>query len=111
MKITKIKRKFFFCIGKNIIEINHSSNIKLKNNEQITFLFKNSQYDFVRKNWGFYATPSINGRLKKENFLTALVKNQDKKIYLMVIHKSKIKEFRKYCKIHRQKIVKWLHKY
>ena len=49
--------------------------------------------------------------LKKENFLTALVKNQDKKIYLMVIHKSKTKEFRKYCKIHRQKIVKWLHKY
>ena len=49
MKITKIKRKFFVGKGKNIIEINHSSNIKLKNNEQITFLFKNSQYDFVKK--------------------------------------------------------------
>ena len=37
MKITKIKRKFFVGKGKNIIEINHSSNIKLKNNYGLVY--------------------------------------------------------------------------
>ena len=28
------------------------------------------EYDFVKKNWGYYATPSINSRLKIFNFNT-----------------------------------------
>ncbi len=111
MKIAKIRRKFIAGKGKNQVQITHSANIKLKNNEQVTFIFKGNQHDFVKKNWGFYATPSINGRLKKQKFLTALVKNKEKKIYIMVIHKTKIKEFRKYCEVHNQKIINWLHKY
>ncbi len=100
-----------FVVGKkpNDLKIRHVGNITLKNNEQLTFLFNNSEYDFVKKNWGFYATPSINGRLKKEGFISALVKNKKKRIYLMVVHKSKKSEFNKYCKIHDQKILKWLH--
>ena len=110
MKIKKISRKFIVGSGKNSIKINHTAKIRLNNDEQITFLFKKSQHDFVKKNWGFYATPSINGRLKKEGFISALVKNKKKMIYLMVIHKTKKKEFNKYCKLHDQKVVKWLHK-
>ncbi len=111
MKIKKISRKFIVGSGKNSIKINHTAKIRLNNDEQITFLFKKSQHDFVKKNWGFYATPSINGRLKKENFITALVRNKEKKIYIMVVHKSKTKEFKKYCKDHEQKVVYWLHKF
>ena len=108
MKINKIGR--FFTVGKNI-KIKHVANIKLNNNEQLTFLFKESQFDFVKKNWGFYATPSINYRLKKQGFMSALMKNKSQRIYLVVVHKTKIKQFRKYCKIHKQMIVKWLHNY
>jgi hypothetical protein len=110
MKIKKIYR--IFTVGENTkIKIKHVGNIKLNNNEQLTFLFKESQFDFVKKNWGFYATPSINYRLKKQGFVCALMKNKFQRLYLVVIHKSKISQFRKYLKIHNQKIIKWLHNY
>jgi hypothetical protein len=32
------------------------------------------EYDVAKKDWGFYATPSMNGRLKKFGFKTAIVK-------------------------------------
>ena len=110
MKLKRKNRSFIVGEKENILKIRHVGNVNLKNNEQLTFVFKNSRYDFVKKNWGFYATPSINGRLKKEGFISALVKNKKKMIYLMVIHKSKKSEFNKYCKLHDQKVVKWLHK-
>ena len=110
MKIKKINREFIVGERNNKLKIKHVANVNLNNNEQITFLFKKSEYDFVKKNWGFYATPSINRRLVKEGFLSALVTNKKKMVYLMVIHKSKIIAFKKYCKDHNQKIVKWLHK-
>ncbi|MDA7695548.1 hypothetical protein N8788_04240 [Candidatus Pelagibacter sp.] len=63
---------------------------------------------FVEKVGGFYATPSINSRLKNENFVTALVVNEHNRIFVMVIEKSKIKEFRSYLKDENQTIVAWL---
>ena len=30
-----------------------------------------------KKNWGFYSTPSINGRLKKFGLKCALIKNKN----------------------------------
>ena len=108
MKIKKLNRSFLVGDKKNI-KITHVGNLRLKNNEQITILFKNSEYDFIKKNWGFYATSSINKRLKDQGFVSCLVKNKNKKIYLMVIHKTKINEFKKYCKLNQQKVTKWLH--
>ena len=68
MKIIKTNRNFIVGINKRI-KINHGANIYLNNDEQITFIFKNKQeYDVVKKNWGYYATPSINYRLKINSF-------------------------------------------
>ena len=70
----KIPRKFIVGMDSNI-EIKDFGDIYLDENEQITFITdQERRYDFTRKEWGFYATPSINGRLKNEGFVTALVK-------------------------------------
>lgn len=111
MKIKKVNRNFMVGEKDKRIKINHVANLRLRNDEQITFLFKNSEYDFIKKNWGFYATPSMNQRLKKQGFYSSLVKNKKKEIYLMIVHKSKINEFKKYCKAHHQKVIKWLHNF
>ena len=42
----------------------------------ITFFNGKIEYDIVKKNWGFYATPSINGRLIKFGYKTCLIKNK-----------------------------------
>ena len=60
------------------------------------------------KSWGFYATPSINGRLKTEGFKVALVVNECNKIYLMVVEKDKNDEFANYLKTDNQRLICWL---
>jgi hypothetical protein len=109
MKIRKIGRKFKVGLNKNI-QIKHIANIFLRSNEQITFFSKKKrEYDFVKKDWGYYVTPSINGRLKKFNFLTCLVKNKlTKQFFILVIYKEKLNLFRKYLKKEKLKIVSWL---
>ena len=108
LNIKKNPRKYTVGRNKNIT-ISDMGNIFLKSNEQITFVTESkNQYDFCRKSWGYYATPSINSRLKNENFLTALVSNQNNRIYLMVIEKNKLKQFKNYIKSENQTIVAWL---
>ena len=38
------------------------ASIELEPNEQVTFLAGKAEYDVTRKEWGYYATPSTNGR-------------------------------------------------
>ena len=99
-----------FKVGQNDqIEISDCGDIELKPNEQVTFVTDTgSRFDFARKDWGFYATPSINGRLKREGFKTALVKNENNQFYIMVVESIKMNDFEKYCKDENQIIEEWL---
>ena len=81
--INKIPR--IFTVGQiKKINIKDYGKIHLRKNEQLTFISgknKNQKhYDITKKNWGYYATPSLNGRLKDNNFKSALVKNSNDKI-------------------------------
>ena len=101
-------RKFSVGIKKKIT-ISDCGNINLKNNEQISFITDDKkEYDVVRKEWGFYATPSINGRLKKQGFKTALVKNSHGLFYVMLVEKEKIELFKKYLLDEKNSLIKWL---
>ncbi len=110
MKFKSNKPPRIFKVGKaSDISISDMGDIFLKPDEQVTFVTdKGNRHDFCRKSWGFYATPSINSRLKDENFVSALVVNNQKRIYLMVIEKTKIKDFRSYLKKEDQTVIAWL---
>ena len=99
-----------FKVGlENQIEISDCGEIKLEPNEQVTFITDaGSRFDFAKKDWGFYATPSVNGRLKNEGFKTALVKNMKNQIYVMAVEKTKLTEFEVYCQEEKQKVLEWL---
>ena len=111
MRIIKKKPPRKFKPSKNII-IKDCANIYLNSNEQVTFLTKKKQeYDVCKKEWGFYATPSVNGRLKSYNFKTAIIQNiKTKKIYIFIFKKGKEKKFYRYLKEENCKVIKWLSK-
>ena len=107
IKINKKKRNFEVGRGKKIT-IKDVAKIYLKPNEQVTFVTSNrGNHDVTRKDWGFYATQSVNSRLKK-NFKTALVINPLKRIFIMLVERNKIKNFKLYCKQENQKVLIWL---
>lgn len=86
--------------------------INLDDNEQLTFKSKSGKnYDFTRKNWGYYATQSINHRLKNNGFRTALVINKFNRLYVMVVEKNLLNNFLDYCESEEQKILIWLDDY
>tara|TARA_Y100000589_G_C27147487_1_gene627473 strand:- start:53 stop:1270 length:1218 start_codon:yes stop_codon:yes gene_type:complete len=108
INLKEIPRKFFVGLKHNI-EIKDLGEVFLNDNEQVTFITEdNKRYDFVKKDWGYYGTPSINKRLKFEGFITALVKNKENAYYIMVVNKDKKSLFNKYCKDEDQEIIKWL---
>ena len=78
--------------------------ICLGDDEQVTFKSQSgTKYDFAKKNWGYYATQSINHRFKNEGFKTALVINKDKRIYIMVVEIEYLDKFFEYCEEENQK--------
>jgi hypothetical protein len=91
-------------------EIKDLGKILLDNNELVTFKTPSGKnFDFVAKEWGFYATPSINDRLKKEGFKTALVVNEINQLYIMVVEVDKLDIFSRYLKENQDnKLICWL---
>lgn len=107
MKIKKKNRKF--KVGISNITINEVAKISLKQNEMVTFFNGKIEYDVVKKNWGYYATPSINKRLLKFNLKTCIIKSEiTKNSFIILVQKDKKKEFNKYLKDEMCKVVKWL---
>jgi len=99
-----------FSVGKNSeIVLSDCGTIQLDDNELVTFITQSGKrYDVAAKNWGFYATPSVNGRLKDEGFKTALVRNPQGRYYILLIEKEKISEFNDYINSEQSEIIEWL---
>tara|TARA_B100001094_G_C17896068_1_gene654083 strand:- start:233 stop:574 length:342 start_codon:yes stop_codon:yes gene_type:complete len=110
LKIKKKNPPRKFSVGLNYeITISDHGSILLKDNDQISFITEDDkEYDVVRKEWGFYATPSINGRLSNQGFKTALVKNSNGMLYIMLVEKNKLDEFKKYLENEKNFLIKWL---
>jgi len=91
------------------VEISHVADIDLAPDELITFKTESgAEYDVARKDWGFYATPSINGRLKDKGFRTALVANPEGRQYVMLIEPAKMASFDAYCREQSIDVLTWL---
>ncbi len=110
MKVNLKEPPRTFTVGvQGRIQIKDMGDILLKPDEQVTFVTESGcRHDFTRKDWGFYATPSINGRLKNEGFKTALVENQQGLIYVMVVAQDKVGFFEQYCRNEQQIVLRWL---
>jgi hypothetical protein len=106
--ITDPPRIFHVGIDKSI-QVSDCGRICLEPGEQVTFVTaEGKEHDFAAKSWGFYATPSVNGRLAKQGFKTALVKNSFGKYYIMVVDSDRMEQFLKYLRAEKQEIVEWL---
>ena len=111
MKFNFKKQPRTFKVGlKKEIMLHDCGEIELSHNEQLTFKSDGEkEYDFVRKAWGYYATPSINGRLKRNGFKVAIVVNELTGMkFVMAVEEDKEPEFNQYCRSETLKVVEWL---
>lgn len=99
-----------FVVGRlGNITLNDCAHIRLDPDEQVTFITPaGAEYDVVRKSWGFYATPSLNRRMAKFGWRSALVQGFDGKVYVILVERGKEHEFRPYAAQEQQTVLSWL---
>jgi hypothetical protein len=91
------------------IQLKDCAHIELAPDEQVTFYTESgAEYDVARKNWGFYATPSLNGRLQRFGLRGVLVKNQIKQYFVMLVEQGKEPLFEDYLRKEHLEVICWL---
>ena len=89
--------------------ISDCGSLYLKADEQVTlFTEEGGEYDVTRKEWGFYATPSLNGRLSSFKLKAVLTKNRYDRYFIMLLEEGKEAAFQKYVDEEPLVIVAWL---
>lgn len=106
MKIRELEPPREFKAGS--VRILHCATISLEPDEQVTFNTNGHEYDVVRKDWGYYATPSMNGRLRMQGLRSALVCNIQGKIFLRLVEQEKVEAFRTYMAQQQESLLCWL---
>src|SRR5262245_18556504 len=99
-----------FAVGNaDKIEIRDCGNLALEPDEQVTFLTESgAEYDVARKDWGFYATPSLNSRLERFGLRGVLVKNRKNQFFVMLVERGKEPAFQRYLDVESLAVVTWL---
>ena len=108
MKTFFKKKPREFEVGNNKkFQMKDCGEILLDTNEQVTFKNnENMEYDVAKKDWGYYATPSINWRLKNFGFKTLLIKNlKTNRFFIFLLEKGKSKLLNEYIKNENLKII------
>jgi hypothetical protein len=84
--------------------------LNLKKDEQVTFKFLNNcEFDFVKKNWGAYVTPSLFKRCKKFSLKPALIKEtKTNKTNLVLVKTGKENFFLNSLKNEKNLLIIWL---
>ncbi len=91
------------------VELEDCGRLRLEPDEQITLCTgAGAEYDVVRKAWGFYAMPSLNGRLRPSGLRPALVKNAGRKYFVLLVEAGGAAAFELYLETERLDLVAWL---
>lgn len=91
------------------VMISDCGRINLDPNEQVTFCTTTgAEYDVTRKEWGFYATPSLNGRLTGFGLRGVLVRNRIGRYFVLLVEQGKEAVFERYLAVESLGVVAWL---
>jgi len=106
MNFIEIKPPRRFTAGS--VEIQHCANVELHPDEQVTFMTETGkEYDVMRKSWGYFATPSINHRLKKFGLRVVLIQDSMNKRFICLVEEGKEGEFRSFLNNDKASILCW----
>jgi hypothetical protein len=111
MKFDENKPPREFEVGRpaHRIRMKDFGRMALSADEQITFVTEDGgEYDVARKSWGFYATPSLNGRVPRLGFRPALAKSPGQLYYVFLVEKGKEPAFQQYLSDEGHQLICWL---
>ena len=100
-----------FTVGNAVkFEMQDCGVLALEPDEQVTFVTDSGgEYDVARKDWGFYATPSLNGRLESFGLRAVLIRNRlTDRYFVLLVESGREAIFDAYLEQESCDIVSWL---
>jgi hypothetical protein len=100
-----------FTVGNTVkIEMRDCGSVRLGPDEQVTFVTEaGAELDVARKDWGFYATPSLNGRLQRFGLRAVLIRNTlTDRYFVLLVEQGREPAFTAYLEQEHCEIVAWL---
>lgn len=100
-----------FVVGNTIkFHIKDCGSLRLAADEQITFMSPSgAEYDVTAKEWGYYATPSLNGRLEQFGLRGVLVRNRGTgRYFVLLVERGKEASFDTYCVQENLVVIAWM---
>ena len=104
-----------FEVGRHGARLRHAGDAHLEPDEVLTLKTESgTEVDLTRKSWGYYGSPSLNGRLRDFSLRAALamgVPREDEeapRMYLMLVEEGKEDEFERYLDKEEMRVVAWL---
>jgi hypothetical protein len=97
-------------VGRTVkLQMKDCGTVRLDPDEQLTFTTETgAEYDLARKDWGFYATPSLNGRLQQFGLRAVLVKNMIERFFVLLVESGKEPLFDQYVAVEELRVIAWL---
>jgi hypothetical protein len=110
MKLTPEDPPREFTSGvRNDVVMRDTGRLDLATDEQVTLTTEaGGEYDVARKEWGFYATPSLNWRLPRFGLRGALVRNSKGHAFVMLVERGREACFEEYVASEMLRVVGWL---
>ena len=110
MKIEAKNPPRVYQVGRSVtVNMRDCGAVHLDPDEQLTFKTESgAEYDLARKDWGFYATPSLNGRLQQFGLRAVLVKNLIGRFFVLLVERGKEALFDQYVAVEELQIIAWL---
>lgn len=100
-----------FTVGNAVkFEMKDCGTLALGPDEQVTFVTPGgAEYDVARKDWGFYATPSLNGRLESFGLRGVLIRNTiTGRYFVLLVERGREDAFNAYMAQESLEVVAWL---
>jgi hypothetical protein len=90
------------------VMISHVADVTLEPDEQVTFTTASgTELDVVRKDWGYYATPS-HRRLREHGLRMALCANDDGRVTVLAVEAGREDAFARYLDEQPMRVLAWL---
>ena len=100
-----------FAVGNAVkFDMKDCGTLRLDPDEQVTFTTgSGAEYDVARKDWGFYATPSLNGRLEQFGLRGVLIMNRGTgRYFVLLVERGHESAFDAYCAQENLAAIAWL---
>jgi hypothetical protein len=99
-----------FTVGAGDITLRHAGDLWLEPDELVTVRTEaGGELDVTRKSWGFYATPSLNRRLREHGLRATLATGVDgATLFVLLVEDGREEEFLAYVAAQRMRVVCWL---